>query len=109
MVLPIVATGLMCPKCDDIIFSRANHDYHYCTCGSISIDGGFEYLRFGWANDINLDDIIRVEIILDEGITKKVLYDDWNLRQNKFGIINVDNGGFGYVCEIKCISQQSGA
>lgn len=104
MVLPVKAKGLICPNCDDIIFSRAHHDYHSCTCGAISVDGGFDYMHYGWHNHINFDEIIPVEIKFDEAITKQVLYDDWNFRKNKFGIINVENGGYRYVCEIKCSS-----
>ncbi len=109
MVLPLKAVGIICPKCDDIIFSRAHHDYHSCTCEAISIDGGFDYLRFSFANDIRIEDIIRAEIVFDESITKQLLYDDWNRRQGEFGIINIENGGYGYVCEINCGSEQTGA
>ena len=106
MVLPLKVNGIMCPKCDDIIFSRAHHDFHSCTCGSVNIDGGFEYLRFGWNNDINRDDIIHVDIEFNSNITKEILYQDWNLRTDKYGILTYRNRSYEDVCEIKCFSEQ---
>lgn len=35
----------MCKKCKDLIESRSVHDFKMCTCGSIGVDGGHEYLR----------------------------------------------------------------
>lgn len=49
MPIPLVVTGLKCLKCDDVIWSRSVHDWRPCKCGSIFIDGGREYVRFGGA------------------------------------------------------------
>lgn len=97
----IKIVGIKCPKCLDVIYSRARHDYHHCSCGTnedgtedsgISIDGGFDYLRYGWSNDIKLSDIEIVEV--EVNATKQELYDDWNTRQNKYGVIRNRNPGF---------------
>jgi hypothetical protein len=32
-------------KCKDVIESVHRHDFLSCSCGSISVDGGKEYLR----------------------------------------------------------------
>ena len=78
---PIKVKAAKCPTCKDLIFSRARHDYHSCSCNEIAIDGGFDYIRMAF-KDI-MPEIIEIEI----NATKKQLYDDWNLRENKFGTI----------------------
>lgn len=77
--------ALRCPKCGDIIYSRAQHDFHYCSCKYMFIDGGFEYSRFGAES---LDNIDQLEI--DVKATKEDLYKDWNKNTNKFGVIKKD-------------------
>ena len=74
--------GIRCKKCEDIIFSRTLHDCRSCTCGAIFIDGGFDYTRIGGCID-NVVDVVELEVKL----TKKDLYNDWNLRNNKYGLI----------------------
>lgn len=34
-----------CKKCDEVIYSKYRHDFHYCSCDSVSIDGGRDYLK----------------------------------------------------------------
>jgi len=34
-----------CKKCGDIIESKSNHDFRWCKCGSIAVDGGKSYIR----------------------------------------------------------------
>lgn len=70
-----------CPKCGDLIYSRAHHDYHSCSCGDIAIDGGLEYIRVAWKTARPTHHIRYVNA------TKNDLYQDWNNRENKFGII----------------------
>lgn len=52
--------GIQCPKCREILFSESTHDYKFCSCESVSVDGGTDYLRYGWSNDIKKQDIILV-------------------------------------------------
>lgn len=75
--------AVKCSGCQDVIFSRATHDHHACSCGKTFIDGGFEYVRSGWADDISQP--IHVDIDVDA--TKERLYQDWNSGADKFGII----------------------
>ena len=37
-----------CLNCDDVIWSVHRHDFHYCSCESVFIDGGKDYLRCGF-------------------------------------------------------------
>jgi hypothetical protein len=57
-----------CKSCQDIIESTYTHDFKYCKCGSIFVDGGTEYLRMGWPEG-NREDWI--EILEDDNETSK--------------------------------------
>jgi len=41
----ITVNAIHCPKCGDTIYSRHRHDFRYCTCGTVAIDGGFDYTK----------------------------------------------------------------
>lgn len=36
---------IKCNHCDDIIVSESVHDFKFCSCGTVAVDGGNEYLR----------------------------------------------------------------
>lgn len=76
--------ALKCPKCKDVIFSRARHDFHSCSCGAVSVDGGFDYFRCQWALDIEEPESLKINLKQ----TQDQLYRDWNLNINRFGIIS---------------------
>lgn len=40
-------TKIKCLKCGDIIESKFRHDFRWCSCKNIFIDGGNDYLRYG--------------------------------------------------------------
>ena len=52
----ILVNKIQCKKCKDIIESKHVHDFKWCTCKSIAVDGGLEYLR----RVGNLEDIIEL-------------------------------------------------
>jgi hypothetical protein len=78
-VQTIRVTAIRCPRCDDILFSRAHHDFRSCTCGYCFIDGGFDYVRVG--GDVGETFHLNIEA------TKKDLYDDWNHHGTLYGLI----------------------
>lgn len=41
----ILSNQVECLKCGDKPFSANRHDFKSCKCGSISVDGGMDYLR----------------------------------------------------------------
>ncbi len=41
----IVRNSMLCLECNTEIESRHVHDFVTCPCGSISVDGGKEYLK----------------------------------------------------------------
>lgn len=73
--------GIKCKKCKDTIYSRATHDFRECSCKEIFIDGGFDYMRIG--GEKKMWEMITINV----KATKKELYDDWNTRSDKYGLI----------------------
>lgn len=41
----ILVNKIRCKKCDDIIESKTVHDFKFCKCGAVAVDGGLYYLR----------------------------------------------------------------
>ena len=41
----LIQNELECKKCGDIIYSAYRHDFKYCKCGSVAVDGGMSYIR----------------------------------------------------------------
>ena len=34
-----------CTKCDTVIESKYRHDFVWCKCGALAVDGGTDYLK----------------------------------------------------------------
>ena len=43
--MKIGSNKVKCLVCGDIIESKSRHDFKWCSCGNIAVDGGREYLR----------------------------------------------------------------
>ena len=41
-------TGIICPLCKSLLYSLAVHDFRYCKCEAVFIDGGRDYTRIGF-------------------------------------------------------------
>ena len=41
----IIVNKIKCNKCRDIIESTHRHDFKFCKCGAVAVDGGHDYLR----------------------------------------------------------------
>lgn len=41
----IIANKIKCKKCGEIIESKSVHDFKFCKCGAVAVDGGHDYLR----------------------------------------------------------------
>ncbi len=78
----MIIHGLYCKTCDEFIYSRAHHDFHYCTGGHIFVDGGFDYFRCGWENEADF-----IDCITELDITVEELYQDWNTRTDAYGLV----------------------
>lgn len=51
---------IKCNHCGDIIVSESVHDFRFCSCGTVAVDGGNEYLRKTFKN--SKDDLIEVKV-----------------------------------------------
>ena len=75
--------SIQCKNCKDIIYSRDHHDFRSCSCRDVSIDGGFNYVKICFKSGEEVPKITKIMI----NASKKQLFDDWNKRKNKFGLI----------------------
>lgn len=41
----IFVNKIRCSKCGDTIESTSVHDFKFCKCGAVAVDGGHDYLR----------------------------------------------------------------
>ena len=41
----IIQNQVRCNKCGDEPYSAHRHDFKYCRCGAVAVDGGMEYFR----------------------------------------------------------------
>jgi len=76
--------ALKCPKCGDLVYSRARHDFRSCSCHCVSVDGGFDYCKYS----VKPEYVNRLEFVdIEVEATKTDLYVDWNRGKGKFGLI----------------------
>ena len=48
----IIVNKIKCKKCGDVIESTYRHDFKFCKCGAVAVDGGKDYLRrLGYEED----------------------------------------------------------
>lgn len=57
----ITRNKIRCKHCGDIIESETVHDLKYCSCGTVFVDGGHDYLRRGYTN--NSDDYEELSVV----------------------------------------------
>ena len=86
----IIENAAVCLGCGDKIVSKHRHDFVECTCGSIAVDGGQEYLRRVGAS---LTDGAYMDLSwsLPDDVYKKCAEAAQNAAdtgRNKFGIAN---------------------
>ena len=56
----IISNKIKCKKCGDIIEPKSTNDYKKCSCGTVAVDGGKDYLkRIG--NEEDYDDISEIK------------------------------------------------
>lgn len=61
--------GLCCLICDTNLYSESRHDFKSCPCGHIFVDGGTDYLRYGFTPHLYNESIGRLffQVIDREG------------------------------------------
>ena len=46
----ILMNKIQCNKCGEVIGSTSRHDFKFCKCGAVAVDGGKVYLRRYWTS-----------------------------------------------------------
>ena len=41
----IIVNKIRCKRCGDVIESKSVHDFKFCKCEAVAVDGGHDYLR----------------------------------------------------------------
>lgn len=57
MPVRILQNQARCLDCGDEPYSAHRHNFKYCKCGNISVDGGLDYIRRGYLPDANMEDM----------------------------------------------------
>ena len=78
----IMHNKIQCRKCGDIIESYTRHDFKFCECESVAVDGGKDYLsRSGEYKNWTELSVVEEVLILDDSDCieegdklKKILY-----------------------------------
>jgi hypothetical protein len=83
----IVQNAVICKKCDGFIVSKSVHDFVYCSCGSVAVDGGQEYLRRvgDFVNAIDVSWSLPDELY---NACAEAVQEAMDTNRNKFGIAN---------------------
>ena len=64
-MIKIMVNKIRCKKCGDVIESKSVHDFKFCKCDSVAVDGGHNYLR-RLGEPENWEDLSEYEVIEDE-------------------------------------------
>lgn len=64
-MIKIMVNKIRCKKCGDVIESRSVHDFKFCKCESVAVDGGHNYLR-RLGEPENWENLSEYEVIEDE-------------------------------------------
>lgn len=63
----ILSNKIKCNYCGDVIESKTVHDFEWCTCGKVCVDGGLEYCRRGFTLTPNdFTDLSEYEDVVNE-------------------------------------------
>lgn len=87
----MLVSAIQCRDCLSIIFSRARHDFRWCKCKHVAIDGGRDYTKISG----DIDNILSLAI--DINATPKELFDDWNQRRDRWGLHDCIEAATGYI------------
>ena len=59
----IKTNKIKCNYCGDIIVSENRHDFIFCSCGKVAVDGGTDYLKRSYTN--STDDFTELTEYID--------------------------------------------
>lgn len=65
----IKTNKVQCIYCNEVIESKSVHDFKWCSCGKIAVDGGLDYLkRCG-----DVDNFIELSEFEDEEVNTEIM------------------------------------
>lgn len=67
----ILCNMVECNRCGDIIESKHVHDFVRCSCQSVYVDGGNEYLRRGWMDDLDYTELSLVFLAEEQRVVEE--------------------------------------
>ena len=53
MARRLIRNAIQCIVCRDVIESKHTHDFKWCKCGTVAIDGGLDYAKRSFKNSPN--------------------------------------------------------
>lgn len=62
----IIKNVIRCNHCGDVIESKSVHDFRWCRCHTVFVDGGQEYLRRGFQTPDDYEELSEVEVIIED-------------------------------------------
>lgn len=83
----IVQNEIKCLTCGDEIHSTYRHDFRFCSCHSVGVDGGLDYLRRVGENP---DSYMDLSLQIDDTILEVLLLCLVEMKEtnrNEFGTI----------------------
>ena len=101
----ILSNQIKCLDCGDEIYSAHRHDFKYCTCGNVFVDGGMDYLRQGF---MDKDKVLDQSIVLSEEVFETCMSAlEWcdDTGRNNIGKLSAIFRALrdtGYLEELKC-------
>ena len=64
-----------CKLCNDTIVSTHRHDYQTCDCGNLSVDGGIDYIRRGYKDLDEIEELsIERKVVDYDNLTQDDMY-----------------------------------
>ena len=79
--MKIVKNRARCINCGDVIESTSTHDIKSCSCGSVTVDGGKDYIRRGFKKIEDLEDLSICVYYLSDPQDKRLLEIEKNPRK----------------------------
>lgn len=49
----LIRNAIQCTHCNDVIESKRTHEFKWCKCGTVAVDGGLSYARRCFKNSPN--------------------------------------------------------
>lgn len=67
-----------CLKCGDVLLSVHRHDFKWCSCENIFVDGGADYFRMGFRSKEYKTYNINWEEFLEKVVPSKMTREDYS-------------------------------